>query len=93
MKYYSVSGTDNGSEFYYNKDDILKYCPRCGLVCNRDEAKKISINSFYLKKKNYTFSTCYDGAVIVSEKFVEIYEKNNLKGLSFSILPKCRFNY
>jgi hypothetical protein len=69
-------------------EKILRYCPECGLIINREEAVNESIDTFYLKKKNYTFSDCYDGPQIVSEKFVQIYSNNNLKGLSFTTLPK-----
>lgn len=87
MKYYSISGTDNNSEFYYMNDAILEHCPNCGLITNRAQAIQKRIATFKIKKKNYNLSTCSDGPAIASEKFVEIVNKHNLKGLSFIALP------
>lgn len=93
MKYFSISGTDNNSEFYYMNDTILKFCPQCDLIINRAEAIEKSIATFKMKKKNYNFSDCYDGPRIVSEKFVEIYIRHNMQGLSFIKLPKSEGFY
>lgn len=93
VKYFSISGMDNDSEFYYNNDALLKYCSSCGLIINRAEAIAASISSFRLKKKNYTLSFCWDGPAIASEKFVEIVRINELKGLSFIHLPNSEGYY
>lgn len=84
---------DNDSEFYYNNDALLNYCSRCGLITNRDEAIAASIESFRLKKKNYSLSFCWDGPAIASERFVEIVIKNDFKGLSFIHLPNSEGYY
>jgi hypothetical protein len=93
MKYYSFTGTDNGSEFYYMNDNILKHCPECGLIINREEAIELSIETFKIKKKKYILSHCYDGPTIVSERFVDICNENKLNGMTFIKLPKSHGFY
>jgi len=93
MKYYSISGTDNNSEFYYLNKEVLKYCSKCGSIINRNEAIDASISTFKIKKKNYNLSSCYDGPLIASEKFVNIYVKHKLNGLKFVRLPKSEGFY
>ncbi|MDR0570037.1 MAG: hypothetical protein LBG71_02285 [Clostridiales Family XIII bacterium] len=88
MKYYSVTGTDNNSEFYYMNDEFLKHCPKCGLIYNREEATALSVSRFRVKKKHYTLSHCWDGPMIVSERFVAAYVKHGLKGLGFVKIPQ-----
>ena len=88
MKYYSVSGTDNNTEFYYRNKSVLKYCIKCNLIINREEAIDLSIGIFRIKKKNYNFSSCTDGPEIASSQFVEVYTKYGMSGLTFIDLPK-----
>lgn len=93
MKYYSVSGTDNNTEFYYLNEEVLKYCSKCGLITNRNEAIEESISTFKIKKKNYNLSDCTDGPMIASDKFVDVYTKHKLSGLNFVKLPKSEGFY
>jgi hypothetical protein len=93
MKYYRIHGADNNSSLYINNKELLEYCPKCGLIINRYEAILSSIDKFVLKKKKYNFSFCLEGEVIVSQRFVDIYMKYQLKGLSFLELPKSKGFY
>ena len=89
MNYYRVHSRDNDTCFYYDKDEQvqLEYCPTCGVLTNREKAREQSI-AIYRKKGKYLMSDTWDGETIVSERFVEIYNKYNLKGLDFIPLPK-----
>lgn len=92
MKYYRVSGIDNNSYFYMDNKELLKYCPKCKLVTNRYEATMLNADKFVLKKA-YNYSSCWDGETIVSQKFIDIYNKYNMNGLSFIKLPKSENFY
>lgn len=89
MNYYFVHSRDNDTCFYYGKDQHiqLEYCPTCRLIINREKATEQSI-AIYRKKGKYLISDTWDGETIVSERFVEIYNKYSLKGLEFIPLPK-----
>ncbi|GHT69836.1 hypothetical protein AGMMS50239_37290 [Bacteroidia bacterium] len=93
IKYYEMIGSDNNSEFYYMNDNVLEYCPCCGLIKNREEAINNSIKDFRLKNRKNNFSVCTDGPAIVSEKFVKIVKNYNLNGFSFTILPNSEGFY
>ena len=83
MKYYRIHGADNNSSFYTNNKELLEYCPKCGLISNRYKAVISSIDKFVLKKKNIIFLFCLEGEVIVSQRFVDIYMKYQLKVCRF----------
>jgi hypothetical protein len=87
MKYFSVSGNDNNS-FFFENQSILEKCSKCGLIINWDKLIEYSANTFEIKNKSYNLSTCWDGPTLVSDRFIDIYKRNKLKGLFFLSLPK-----
>jgi hypothetical protein len=94
MDYYLVHSRDNDTCFYYDKEGQiqLEYCLTCGLLTNREEAIEQGI-AIYRKKGKYLISDTWDGETIVSDRFIEIYNKYNLKGLDFIALPKSPHYY
>ena len=92
MRYYRVTGEDNGLCFYSDNAELLRHCPQCKLIVNRQEAAKSSVDAFTLRRR-YNFSSCLDGEVVVSQAFVDVYRNHNLQGLSFTALPRAKGLY
>lgn len=92
VKYYRVSGVDNNACFYGDDKELLKFCSKCKLIVNRYEAAMAAAETFVLKK-GCDYSSCWDGETVVLQRFVDIYNKYSLSGLSFIKLPRSKNFY
>ncbi len=95
MKYYHVYGdSDDRHEFYYGKekDFDIEYCKSCKKVINRDLVIQ-KLLPYYKSKFSRLFYHTWDGVPIVSNRFVDIYQKYNMQGLTFTLIPKLKVYY
>ncbi len=76
---YYLQGQDNDS--YLNADLYEKNISEC-LDFIRNREKYIS-DEFKIKKMKYEFSYTYDGALIVSRRFMDLCKKIGIKGINF----------
>jgi hypothetical protein len=90
MIYYHVYGDGTDDCFYYNKEKhiLLEYCPECGIVANREQAIALGV-ALYRRQRRRLWDVTWDGVDIVTGRFVEIYEKYRMNGLTFTQLPKA----
>ena len=62
----------------------VRRCTNCGeLLAKWDEP----LTGLRIKKRRYDISCTYDGVTVVSHRFKDVYETNNLTGLKFIPLP------
>jgi hypothetical protein len=61
------------------------FCPVCGFRTDQ----QYTAPSFILRKKKYDVSCCYDGAVIVSQRFRRLCAKFDTRGIEFIPLPNA----
>lgn len=95
IKYYHVYGdSDDNHEFYYGKEKDLGFdtCKLCKKVIDRELVIQKAIQ-LYKSKFSRLFYYTWDGVPIVSDRFVEIYQKYSMKGLKFVLIPKLKFYY
>jgi hypothetical protein len=95
IKYYSVYGdSDDRNEFYYGKENYFHFesCTSCKKVIDRKDVIQIAI-PFYKSRFSRLFYYTWDGVPIVSKRFVDIYQKYNLNGLTFYLIPRLKDYY
>lgn len=95
MKYYHVYGeSDDKHEFYYRKEKDLhfEYCSSCKKVLDRHAVVQKALDSYKSRFSGFFYHT-WDGVPIVSQRFVNIYQKYGLKGLTFYLIPKLKEYY
>ena len=78
---YCIFGHDNDSYLFEGRD--VKRCNLCGSITDR----RCSLDGFKVQKRKYDLSTTYDGAFIGSQRFKDVYDKNEMRGLNFLKLP------
>ena len=83
MTLLTVSGHDNGLYFFYDRDDVRR-CPACAALTRKweEDLSVVAID----KKSHYDISYSYDGVLVVSRRFREVYEAEGMTGLEFSEL-------
>ena len=77
-------------DFHFENSNIV--CPLCG----RTLRKQVFEHPYYIKISNTRFPDCLNRMVpfIVSERFVELYSKSNLKGIyAFDKIDEVTANY
>ncbi len=63
----------------------VRRCKTCGaLLAKQDEP----LTDLKIRKRRYDLSITYDGVLIGSESFKEVYDSSNLVGLRFTALPE-----
>jgi hypothetical protein len=67
-----------------NSPSRFKRCPACGMLLNKWEE---SLHGLTVKKRRYDIGVTYDGVVVVSHKFKDVYDGAALTGLRFRQLP------
>ena len=85
---FQLSPKDNNSYMVGSCDRVdpasgVPVCGTCGYRTSPDFTSPI----FRLQKKIFDISSCYDGAVIVSDRFVALYESLGGSNMSFLALP------
>lgn len=97
MKYCYIYG-DSAEHLYLGRESILniKLCPHCNMVLNREEVILQAADTVKWRKKKF-FVTTYDGVSIASQRFYELYQEYQMRGIEFIPFKKaldyyiCRF--
>lgn len=95
LKYYHVYGDSaDNHEFYFGreKEFSFDYCSSCKKVVDREAVIEKAL-PFYKSKFSRLFYYTRDGVPIVSGRFVEIYQKYGMNGLTFILIPKLKHYY
>ena len=88
MPFFTMYGHDNDLSFFKGRDDV-KRCSSCGLlVAKWDEELGVVSIPHHLR---YDVSSSYDGVVVVSRRFRDVYESAGLNGLEFTPLTGSYF--
>lgn len=61
-----------------------KRCPACGELLDKWNEP---LNGFTIRKRTWDCGATYDGVVVVSQRFKDLYEANRFRGLTFKALP------
>lgn len=81
---FAISGHDNGSYAFYDRED-LRRCASCGTLTHKREE---SLDGLVIqKRRNADVSATYDGVLVVSDAFVQLCRENDLDGLTLGRLP------
>ena len=87
MKPFVIDGHDNDLYFFKGRADVQR-CERCGALTQKwaerlpeDAASKVAAD----------VSCSYDGVLVVSERFKDIYERAGLRGLDFRRVGAARW--
>jgi hypothetical protein len=62
----------------------LRRCEKCGELLAKWEE---TLAGLIIKKRKYDVSVTYDGIVVVSRQFMEVFDHDKLEGLLFERLP------
>lgn len=94
MEYCNIYGDYDDMELYLYKEPAIdvRYCPKCNMVTNREEAILAAAKVFRWRKKKFFFST-YDGVYIATKRFYAIYHQYNMQGIEFIPFEKSAGYY
>lgn len=82
---HSLSAHFNDSYAFYDRTDVRR-CPACGNLTHKWEE---SLDDLRIRKRRkFDLSATYDGVLVVSDRFRNLYESESLAGLEFTTLPK-----
>jgi hypothetical protein len=76
---YVVEGHDGDIYFFYGRSNVRR-CSNCGELLDKWN-EKLELKK--LPKNRYDVSASYDGVLVVSSKFKEVYDKSGMTGLHF----------
>ncbi|HEX5745174.1 MAG TPA: hypothetical protein VFZ09_02960 [Archangium sp.] len=83
MPLFTMCGHDNDLSFFKDRNDV-KRCSSCGLLVAKWK-ENLSVVSVP-RRLRYDVSSSYDGVVVVSQRFRDVYERTGLTGLEFTPL-------
>jgi hypothetical protein len=83
-----VYGHDNDLYFFDERDDVRR-CESCGQLLNKWEEDLTVVP--IPRKLKLDVSASYDGVVVVSRRFRELYERTGMAGLRFTGLSETAF--
>ena len=81
---YCLDGHHNDSHAYYGRHDVAR-CSVCGEILNKEELPLTGLR--VRKRRTYDISATYDGVLVVSAAFVELYDRHGWTGLTLTPLP------
>lgn len=81
----TVYGQDNDLYFFDDREDVSR-CPSCGSLTRKWE-EDLSVVAIK-RKLRYDVSYSYDGVLVVSPRFLGIYEAEAMTGLVFTELQR-----
>lgn len=89
---FHIALKDNNSYMVGSCDrvDPASGVPTCG-VCGFRTDPEFTSPAFQLRKKHLDLSCCYDGAVIVSDRFRALYQSLGGSNMHFANLPAASF--
>ena len=96
MKYFELQFYDNDSYLLeVSKGDRCKYvtCPTCKLILNKRSLIEKHLSTYKIKRRKYHLSSSYDGFIVVSQEFKNLYENSDQQGLVFYSIPKSKGFY
>jgi hypothetical protein len=85
---FTMYGHDNDISFFEDREDA-KRCATCGQLLAKWEEDLSTVRM--PRKLKYDVSTSYDGVVVVSARFRELYEAKGMTGLQFIPLSESAF--
>lgn len=83
MPIFTIYGHDSDMSFFEGRGDV-KRCSSCGLLVAKWEEKLDVVP--IPGRLRYDVSSSYDGVVVVSRRFRDVYESAGLTGLEFTPL-------
>lgn len=78
MQSFVTFGQDNGLYYFQERDDLVR-CESCGTLLRKWEADLEVVSM--RRRIRHDVSTSYDGVLVVSERFLEVYRHERMTGL------------
>jgi len=76
---YSVYGHDNDTFFFEGRADVAR-CDACGHLLKKWKER---LDGIPIGNQKYDIGYSYDGVLVVSERFRQLYESSGMTGLRF----------
>ena len=88
MQPFVTYGHDNNLSFFRQREDVQR-CTSCGLLAAKWEE---SLSEVRIPRLRFDISCSYDGILVVSSRFRDLYEAVNMTGLDFVPLASGFFS-
>lgn len=96
MKWYLLAIYDNDSYLLkVGEADRNEYalCDKCNMILDKRTLIESNLPSYKIRRKKYHISCSYDGFIVVSQDFKNLYESSDWQGLFFYPIQRSKGFY